>query len=158
MVVYLTWIWDGVASGILKVVALWWLVPLFVLIQWLKDSGWLARGSRWMAPILRPLRLPDEAGLPILAGLVVGLTYGAGVLLQTAEEGNLTRDQLTVMCVFLGICHALIEETILFTAAGSNGLFLVAVRFVVAALFAYGVAYWRLRAPIDAVARVSKGA
>lgn len=37
MVVYLTWIWDGVASGILKVVALWWLVPLFVLIQWLKD-------------------------------------------------------------------------------------------------------------------------
>lgn len=155
---YVTWLWDGLVAGLMKVVELWWLVPLFVVIQWLKDSGWLAKASRWMSPILRPLRLPDEAGLPIVAGLAVGLTYGAGVIIQTAEEGNLTRDQLTVMCIFLGICHAVIEETILFTAVGSNGFLLVGIRFVVAALFAYAVARWRLKAPVDAAAQVSQGA
>lgn len=155
---YLTWLWDGFVSGLLKVAELWWLVPLFVVIQWLKDSGWLAKASRLMAPILRPLRLPDEAGLPIVAGLAVGLTYGAGVIIQTAEEGNLTKDQLTVMCIFLGICHAVIEETILFTAVGSNGFLLVAIRFVVAAVMAYGVARWRLTAPGSAASAAGESA
>ncbi|MFZ5822742.1 MAG: nucleoside recognition domain-containing protein [Bacillota bacterium] len=144
---WLSWIWEGFVSGVMKVLALWWLLPLFVLIQLLKDSGWLGRASRWMAPLLRPLRLPDAAGLPIVAGLAVGLTYGAGVLIQTAEEGKLTRGQLTVMCVFLGICHALIEETILFTAVGSNGLLLIAIRIGVGALAAWILARFTLAVP-----------
>lgn len=141
---WLSWVWEGFVSGVMKVLALWWLVPLFVVIQILKDSGWLAGASRWMAPLLRPLRLPDEAGLPMVAGLTVGLTYGAGVIIQTAEEGRLNRDQLTVMSIFLGICHALIEETILFTAAGSNGLLLVTIRILTGALFAWGTARYLL--------------
>lgn len=151
---WLSWLWEGLVSGVLKVLDLWWLVPLFIAIQLLKDSGWLGKASRFMGPILRPLCLPDEAGLPIVAGLAVGLTYGAGVIIQTAEEGNLTRDQLTVMCVFLGICHAVIEETILFTAVGSSGPLLIAIRFVVAALFAWALAWVRLAPPVQAAGKV----
>jgi hypothetical protein len=154
----LSWIWEGFVSGVMKVAGLWWLVLLFIAIQLLKDSGWLAKASRWMSPLLRPLRLPDEAGLPMIAGLAIGLTYGAGVILQTAEEGSLNREQLTVMCVFLGICHAVFEETILFTAAGSNGLLLVAIRFVTAVAFGYGLARIRLTAPVRVASGMQKGA
>lgn len=136
---WLTWAWEGFVSGVLKVLNLWWLILLFIAIQLLKDSGWLGRASKLMAPLLRPLRLPDEAGLPIVAGLSVGLTYGAGIIIQVAEEGQLTRDELTLTCVFLGICHAIIEETVLVSAAGANGLLLLAVRFGAAALFAVGL-------------------
>ncbi len=149
----LQWAWEGFLSGFMKVLALWWLVPLFIAIQFLKDSGWLGQLSKWMRPLLRPLRLPDEAGLPMVAGLAVGLTYGAGVLIQTAEEGKLSKDQLTVMCVFLGICHAVVEETILFTAVGSNGVLLIAIRFVTAAIFGFGVSRFTLGA---AMARTEK--
>lgn len=147
---WLSWVWEGLVAGVMKVASLWWLLPLFVLIQLLKDSGWLEKASRWMAPILRPLRLPGAAGLPMVAGLTIGLTYGAGVIIQSAEEGKLSRDQLTVMTVFLGICHALIEETILFTAVGANGLLLITIRFGVAALFAWGLARFILVAPVEA--------
>lgn len=133
----LIWAWEGFLSGIDKIVALWWLVPLFIGIQLLKDSGWLARVSGKLKPALTPFRLPGDAGLPVAAGLAVGLTYGAGVILQTAEEGKLNRQELTVSCVFLGICHAVVEETILFTALGTNGLLLVGIRFVAGLLFAY---------------------
>lgn len=142
---WIQWIWEGFASGVMKVVALWWLVPLFILIQALKDSGWLGRMSGWMRPLLAPLRLPGDAGLPVVAGLAVGLTYGAGVILQTAEEGKLTRNELTVACVLLGICHAVIEETILFSAIGTNGFLLIGIRIVAGALFAYGASWFLIR-------------
>lgn len=157
--IWLTWIWEGLAAGVMKVAALWWLVLLFVAIQILKDSGWLGKASRWMAPLLRPLRLPDSAGLPMVAGLVIGLTYGAGVLIQSAEEGNLSRDELTVLCIFLGICHAVIEETILFSAAGANGLLLLAVRFGSAAVCGLIAARLMLPKPTaTATALTQKGA
>lgn len=152
---WLTWIWEGALAGAMKVLDLWWLILLFIVIQLLKDSGILGKASKAMAPILRPLRLPDAAGLPLVAGLAVGLTYGAGVLIQTAEEGQMDRNQLTVMCVFLGICHAVIEETILFTAVGSNGLLLIAIRFVVAAIFGWG-ASWMLLSPTAQTAKRTK--
>ena len=143
--IWLEWLWEGVTAGVLKVVALWWLVPLFIVIQALKDGGWLDKVSRLMGPVLKPLRLPGDAGLPMVAGLTVGLTYGAGVILQAAEEGKLNRNQLTTMCVFLGISHALIEETILVSAIGANGPLVAALRVVLGALFGYGASWLLLR-------------
>lgn len=154
--VWLTWIWEGAVSGVMEIVELWWLIPLFIVIQLLKDSGWLGRASRFMAPLLRPLRLPDEAGLPMVAGLSIGLTYGAGVLIQVAEEGSLTRREMTVLCIFLGICHAIVEETILFAAAGSNGLLLLAVRFGMAAVFGVAAAFYMLPRKVAATARTAQ--
>lgn len=127
---WLQWMWDGFISGIMKVIELWWLVLLFAAIQVVKDSGWLDWVSRKLRPLLSPLRLPDEAGVPVVAGLAVGMTYGAGVILQTAEEGKLNRNQLTVSCVFLGVCHAVFEETVLFSSAGTSGILLISIRFV----------------------------
>jgi hypothetical protein len=131
---WLTWIWDGFVAGVLEVAQLWWLVLLFIAIQLLKDSGVLARAARYMAPVLRPLRLPADASLPMAAGLGSGLTYGAGILIQTGREGQLSRNELTVLCVFLGICHAVVEETILFSAVGADGLLLLSIRFGSAAV------------------------
>jgi spore maturation protein SpmB len=144
-VVLVQWLWEGFVAGVAKVATLWWLVPLFIVIQVLKDSGWLNKVSGWMKPILAPLRLPGEAGLPTVAAVTVGLTYGSGIILQTAEEGNLTRNELTVLCIFVGICHAIIEETILFSAVGVNGFMLLGIRFVTGALFGM-VASWVLLA------------
>lgn len=147
----LTWIWEGFVAGVLAVAKLWWLVLLFIAIQLLKDSGVLTRAARYMAPVLRPLRLPADASLPMVAGFGIGLTYGAGVLIQTAREGQLTRNELTVMCVFLGICHAVVEETILFSAVGANGFLLLAIRFAAAAVAGWLAARaWLLRPALTA--------
>lgn len=133
--VFAQWVWDGFVTGVMRIVALWWLLPLFIALQFLKDGGILQKISQWLGFILRPLRLPGDAGLPMIAGLTVGLTYGSGIILQVAEEGKLTRDELTVACVALGICHALVEETMLMTAAGASGLLLVGSRALFGLLF-----------------------
>jgi len=144
---WLTWLWDGFADGVLKVAGLWWLIPLFIGIQFLKDSGWLDRLSRWMQPLLAPLRLPGDAGLPVAAALTVGVTYGAGVIIQAGQEGKLTRNELTTACVLVGIWHSIIEETILLTAAGTNGLLLLAIRAAMGILFGWLASRILLPAP-----------
>lgn len=154
---WLQWIWEGLVSGAQKVATLWWLVPLFIVIQVLRDSGWLEKASGRLKPLLAPLRLPGDASIPVLAGLTVGLTYGAGVILQTAEEGRLNRNELTVVCVLLGVCHAIIEETILFTAVGVNGLLLLLIRFGLGILFALGASRFML-APLGQVNKATRAA
>jgi hypothetical protein len=139
------WIWEGFLAGAHKVLTLWWLIPFFVVFQLLTDSGWLARLSRLMNPVLRPLRLPGEAAVPMVGTVVVGLTYGSGMLIQAAKEGKLSRNELTVICVTSGICHAVIEETVLFAAAGTSGTLVLAIRVAMGLLFGYGASYMLLR-------------
>jgi len=147
--VWLQWVWEGFIDGILKVADLWWLIFVFIGIQLLKDSGWLDRVSRRMYPLLAPLRLPADAALPVVAALGVGVTFGAGIIIQVGQEGRLTRNQLTTACVLVGICHAVFEETILLTAAGTNGLLLLGVRAVMGILFGYVAS--RILLPLPAV-------
>lgn len=134
---WLQWAWEGFVDGVLKVAGLWWLILLFIGIQFLKDGGWLDRASVRMQPLLAPLRLPGDAALPIVAGLTVGVTYGAGIIIQAGEEGRLTKNELTTACVLVGICHSIFEETILLTAAGTNGLLLLAIRAAMGLLFGF---------------------
>jgi Fe2+ transport system protein B len=141
------WVWEGFVSGVSKLLSLWWVVGLFIVLQVVKDAGLFAKLAKPAYPLLRFLRLSDDAAVPLVAGLGAGITYGSGILIQAAEEGDFTREQLTVMCVFLGICHAIFEETALFYGAGLNGLLLLTIRFGTAFLFGGLATWWFNRRP-----------
>lgn len=133
LVVILQGAWKGLL-GLQKPALI--VIPVFILLEWLKVSGWLDRFTRAVRPLTRPLGLPGEAALPLSAAILIGLTFGSGIVLQAGREGNLNRNELTVTCVFAGICHAMIEEPLLFATAGPSPLILAGVRFVLAVFFA----------------------
>jgi spore maturation protein SpmB len=143
----MTWIWEGFLSGLSKMVALWWVPLLLIALQILKDSGWLLKLNRLAKPLLRYLHLPDEAAVPVVAGIGLGVTYGSGLIIQAAAEGDFTQAQMTVMIIFVGICHAIFEETALFFGAGVNGFLLLAIRFGSAFLFGGLATLWFYRKP-----------
>ena len=100
-------------------------VPLMVGLEWLRAAGALARLSR---PLERPTRwlgLSPEAAFPLLAGLVFGLAYGGGLLVDSWREGRLRRQDVFLLTVFLCVCHAVIEDTLLFVPLGVNPTFLL---------------------------------
>jgi hypothetical protein len=122
-------------STILKMIVL--IVPLLIAMECLKDMGWLEKISIRFQGVTRFLRLPGEAALGMIAGLFVGLILGSGVIMQITEEVKMTRTQLNTLFVFIGICHAVIEETILFTAIGANGIFILFSRVFTSLLFGF---------------------
>ena len=113
------------------------IIPLLIGIECLKDIGWLEKISARFQGVTRFLGLPGEAALGLIVGLFVGLLFGSGVIMQTTEEVKMTRTQINTMFVFIGICHAVIEETIVFTSIGANGVLVLLGRVLTSLVFGF---------------------
>jgi Fe2+ transport system protein B len=116
------------------------IIPLMVGLALLEDSRWLDRAAGFLQPVMQRLKLSNRAAYPLLAGLFLGIIFGSGVIISFARDGSLTKRDLTLVLVFLGICHSIIEDTVVFIALGANGWVLIAARFLLAALAASAVA------------------
>ncbi|MDO5675199.1 MAG: nucleoside recognition protein [bacterium] len=71
----------------------------------------------------------------IIIGQILGITYGAGILLREAGRGSLSRRDIFFIGTFLMISHSSIEDVLLFTLFGANFWFILLVRLVAALVF-----------------------
>lgn len=126
------------------------IVPLMVGLALLRDSRLLDRAAGLLQPILKRLKLSNRAAFPLLAGFFLGIVIGSGVIISFANDGSLTKRDLMLVLVFLGICHSIVEDTLIFFALGANWWVLIGARFLMAALAAFLVSF--LLQPVPAAA------
>lgn len=93
-------------------------IPLMIFIQILKDLQWLKKFSGTMSPITRSLGMHENTSTTMAAGLLFGLAYGAGVVIQAVEEDGVSKKDLTLAFIFLMACHAVVEDTLIFIPLG----------------------------------------
>jgi hypothetical protein len=138
-------IWLAVQKAGLGVIQLALIViPLMIAIQFLKDLGLLTVFTRWMAPVTRMLGMKENTSMTLVAGLTIGLAYGAGVMIQAVKEDNVSYKDLTLAFIFLVACHAVIEDTLIFIPLGIPVLPLLIIRLTVAIILTITVsAIWR---------------
>jgi len=134
---------DGVAEilleaiqkaglGILQLAMI--VIPLMIVIQILKDLQWLNKFSKTMAPITKTLGMKENTSTTIAAGLLFGLAYGAGVMIQAVKEDGVSKKDITLAFIFLMACHAVVEDTLIFVPLGIPVLPLFLIRLGVAIL------------------------
>lgn len=107
-------------------------IPLMVVMEVLKDLNVLEKLAKKLSPIAKFLNISNEAVFPLIIGLIFGLAYGAGFIIESAEEYNLSKKDLYILMIFLVACHAVFEDTLLFVTVGVNLWFLLIVRLLVA--------------------------
>ncbi|WP_312468783.1 nucleoside recognition domain-containing protein [Neobacillus sp.] len=118
---------DGIAAiiveaiqkaglGILQLAMI--VIPLMVVIQILKDLQWLNKFSKTMAPVTKTLGMKENTSTTMAAGLLFGLAYGAGVMIQAVKEDGVSKKDITLAFIFLMACHAVIEDTLIFAPLG----------------------------------------
>lgn len=117
------------------------IIPLMVVLALLTDSHLLDRGVGFIRPVMQRLNLSNRVAFPLLAGLFLGIVFGSGVIISIANDGTLTRRDLIIVLVFLGICHSIIEDTLIFAALGANWWVMIGCRFVLAAFAAFAVSF-----------------
>lgn len=111
--------------------------PLMIVIEFIRDLKLLDHMTAVFRPMTRFLGVPDRAALPLGVGLVFGLAYGAGVIIDSAKEGELDPQSLLIISLFLAACHAVFEDTLLFVAIGVNGFLLLGIRLLAAILLTF---------------------
>jgi hypothetical protein len=107
-------------------------VPLVVLYEIARAYGVFQRPWRWVSPWLARLGLGPGALVPLLAGIFLGLVYGAGILLAMSRQEELGPRERLALAVFLVTCHAVVEDTAIFMVLGGWGWGMLAPRVVLA--------------------------
>lgn len=123
-------------------------IPLMFVIQILKEKRTLDKIAHKMNPLLRGLGLPEQAAIPMLAGIWFGLAYGAGVIIEAARENPMPKRDLYLLMLFLILCHAVVEDTLifvpLFLEATSTVWYLLLIRLAAAVVLTAVLArIWR---------------
>jgi hypothetical protein len=107
-------------------------IPIMILIQVMKDTGWIRHFVKIFSPFVRIIGANRNSTMTFVAGMIFGLAYGAGVMLQEANENKIQKKDLLLVFLFLSTCHAIIEDTLLFIPLGIPILYLLLIRILVA--------------------------
>ena len=122
--------WSAWALG-----EFWNLVQIFILIcfvmafnralNYLRISYYF---GKFLSPFLRLLGISPEATNIVIVGLFMGLLYGSGIIIQNSREGKLSYADNFATMSFMGIAHALVEDTLLSMLLGGSVWGLLGVR------------------------------
>ncbi len=90
------------------------LIPVSFLTACLAWSGFLTRIDFFLQPVMSLLSLPAMAALPLLIGMLTNIYAGIAAMAVLP----FSRDQMTLMAIFLLIAHNLIQEGIVQAKSG----------------------------------------
>lgn len=133
---------QGLQTAFMGVVQLALIViPLMVAMQFFRELGWLNKVSDWFAPFMRFLGMEKNASVTLVAGLTIGLAYGAGLMIQAVQEDGVSKKDMYLALIFLVSCHAVVEDTLVFIPLGIPIWPLLLIRLVTAILLTAAVAF-----------------
>lgn len=73
-----------------------------------------------LSPVLRLLGISQQAANITVIGITLGLSFGGSLLIKEARSGLLAKRDIILSLAFLGLCHSLIEDTLLILLIGAD--------------------------------------
>lgn len=114
--------WGSWALGQLKTLAAIFAIILALLfvMKLLKRIGVTDLLIRLLEPVLRILGISKAAAPVTVIGMTMGITYGGGLIIQQARSGAMRKRDIFFSLALMGLCHSLIEDTLLMVALGAH--------------------------------------
>lgn len=102
-----------------------------------------------LAPFLRVLGMGPAAATTVLVGMVTGILYGSGIIIQESRCGRLTRHEVFFGMTLMGLAHAIIEDTCLMLLIGAHigGIFFLRLALAFGFCALLNFLYLRFRRP-----------
>jgi spore maturation protein SpmB len=115
---------------------------LMVMQRVLEEFGWMHRIAHSLSPLMRLFGLPTGCSLLWLTGNIVGMAYGAAIMIDEVEQGRLSRYEANLVNHHLGVSHSLLEDTMLFVAMGISFWWIFLTRLVLAIVSVWTMRTW----------------
>jgi hypothetical protein len=110
------------------------LIPVLILIEIARHYQFIEKITGKVKGLLQFLSLPQEAAVPLLAGIFFGIVLGSALIIEYAREGYLKKRDLLLIGIFLSISHSIVEDTFILAVFGANPFVLLATRTILAVI------------------------
>ncbi len=120
----------GGAATVLNVLKI--LIPLMIIVEILMAYNIMEKVADKLQFLAGALGLQKQSIFPLLVGVVMGVTYGAGTLIEISRKTPIPKKDYALIGVFMFICHGIIETGFIFGVAGANILVITAGRLAIA--------------------------
>lgn len=125
------WAWAQLQTLAMVFIIIFLLMVLLRLLRYLRLERLIHLA---LTPLLRLLGIGRAAANVTVIGFMLGLSYGAGLVIRDVEAGGMSRrDSFLTLC-FLGLCHSVIEDTLLILLLGADIVGVLWVRIVFAVI------------------------
>jgi spore maturation protein SpmB len=116
----LAWAWL-LSTGLLVLRMLVLIVSLSFLQRLLAEFGVIRLLSKMLRPVLKLFGLPAKTSFLWIVANVLGLAYGAAVMIEETEAGKVNAKEADLLNHHIGVAHSNLEDLLLFVSFG--GLF-----------------------------------
>jgi len=96
------------------------LVPLMIIVELLMVYKIIEKLAARMEGFARMMGMSKNAVFPLLVGVFMGVTYGAGTIMEINRQTPLSKKDMSLIAIFMYLCHGIIETGFLFYVAGAN--------------------------------------
>lgn len=96
------------------------ILALLVLMKVLERLGVTRALTRLLEPLLEALGMSAAAAPITIVGMTLGISFGGGLIIQEAQSGKLSRRDVFSSLALMGLCHSLIEDTLLMVVLGAH--------------------------------------
>ena len=111
-------IFFGCISTMLNMLKI--LIPLMIIVEILMVYNVMEKVADRMQFIAGLLGMKKQSIFPLLVGVVMGVTYGAGTLIQINRQTPIPKKDFALIGIFMFLCHGIIETAFIFGVAGAN--------------------------------------
>lgn len=113
----LTWLVDTLKMAI-PMVAL--VFSLTVLQRLLAEFGVIRYIAKFLRPVMVFFGLPPKTAFLWIVANILGLAYGAAVMMDETRTGKVTRQDADLLNHHICVSHSNLEDLLLFTAVGAS--------------------------------------
>lgn len=96
------------------------IIVLLTFLKTLKALGIEKLMIFLLRPILKILGISEKASTLTVVGMMLGLTYGGGLLINEARKGHISARDVCASIIMLSLLHSIIEDTLLILLLGAD--------------------------------------
>jgi len=96
------------------------IIGLMVVMDLAREFGVMDQITAGLSVPMKVLGMDRRTSLVTAVGLLLGLAYGAGLIIEETRQNSIGKGEILATNIFLGTNHALIEDTLIFVAVGAS--------------------------------------
>ncbi len=131
--------WQWLQSQATNWLIIFGIIQVLVLMnEGMKKSNIEAVLIRFCTPFFRLIGIGEKAITMALIGMLLGLSYGGGFLIEHGRRGDINQRDILCVLSLLCLCHSIIEDTLVVMVVGAHFSGVLIARTVFSLVFMMG--------------------